>query len=141
MQSTLAEKARAAAEAAAKRNAESDGVVHRKAPHSGTVKAPAVPREIRARVEKQDEKIIKRATKADKVRAPATDPLRVRCFSCPRCLSPIVRVLLDACVQAVAAAEEEKPNIPPWVVYFLIFVVVGSAVFQVIQAAMGKPLV
>lgn len=40
-----------------------------------------------------------------------------------------------------AAEEADKPKVSPWVVYLFIFVIVGSAVLQVISTATGKSLV
>lgn len=38
-------------------------------------------------------------------------------------------------------AEKEGPRVPAWAVGALIFVVVGSAIFQIVQSAMaGSPL-
>lgn len=36
---------------------------------------------------------------------------------------------------------DDGPRVPPWVVYFFIFIVIGGAVFQILQSAMnGSPL-
>jgi hypothetical protein len=49
--------------------------------------------------------------------------------------------LSHVCPTLQSRKEDDGPRVPPWVVYFFMFIVIGGAVFQILQSAMnGSPL-